>query len=1192
MPPAKSPAAKNPAPAIRPIAKLMAANRSEIAVRIFRAGTELGIRTVAIYAQEDRFSLHRQKADEAYRVGRGKGPVAAYLDIDGIIGVAKEKGVDAIHPGYGFLSENPDFARACATAGLVFVGPRPELLEMMGDKTAARAVAQKIGVPVLPGTENPIEDRAEALRTAKAIGFPLIIKAAFGGGGRGMRVVHKAADLADLLDEAQAEAGRAFGNAAVFLEKYIPRAKHIEVQILGDRHGNVIHLHERDCSVQRRHQKVIEVAPSHGLPPAIVTELCEAAVRLAREIRYDNAGTVEFLYDLDRHEWFFIEMNPRIQVEHTVTEVITGLDLVRAQILIAQGHALHSPEVDMPAQTDIPRNGYALQCRITTEDPENKFVPDYGRIQAYRSPGGFGVRLDGAAGFAGSVITPFYDSMLVKVIVSGQNYDLALQRMRRVLSEFRIRGVKTNIPFLENVVAHPLFQSGQATTTLIDTSPELFRFKARHDRATKLLAFLGDVTVNGNPHAKGHRPAKPFAPIAPPAYDSQVAPPDGTRQLLLKLGAKKFAEWTSAQKRLLVTDTTFRDAHQSLLATRVRTHDLLASAGAVARRAPGLYSLECWGGATFDTAMRFLNEDPWDRLRQLRARVPNICFQMLLRGANAVGYTNYPDHVVAGFVRHAAAEGMDIFRIFDSLNYLPNLRVAMEAVRATHGVCEAALCYTGDILDERRDKFTLAYYVRLARELEKMGAHMIAIKDMAGLCRPAAAHKLVKTLKEEVGLPIHFHTHDTSGINAASILRAADAGVDIVDLALAAMSGSTSQPNLNSIVAALRQTPRDTGLDLDALNEFSDYWENVRPVYAPFDTAPRSGSAEVYLHEMPGGQYTNLKEQAASMGVSHRWPEIARAYADVNRLFGDIVKVTPSSKVVGDMALFLFSRGIRPADVVNLPPGETPFPESVIDMLTGGLGWPEGGWPADVSRAVLGEKRHTEATAKYRAALQAAKTKPKGAKTAPAVSSPADTPAGSSADLTRLKAELAEKHRREPSDDDVFSHLMYPQVHADFAKHRREFGDVSVLPSAAFFYGLQPGEEILVEIEEGKVLIIRLVSIGAPDKDGRRNLGYELNGIARDVLVADRGVVSKTKTRPKADLADPAQIAAPIPGLVAALSTSVGAKVAKGDKLLMMEAMKMQTTVYATCDGVVGELHVSVGDTVESKDLLLRIRPV
>ncbi len=1180
---AKAPAAKSSpeVPTLRPIAKLMAANRSEIAVRIFRAGTELSLRTVAIYAQEDRFSIHRYKADESYQIGRGKGPVAAYLDIESIVGVAKDHGVDAVHPGYGFLSENADFARACEKAGLVFVGPRPELLDMMGDKTAARALAQKIRVPVLPGTEDPVSDRAEALKIAKSIGFPLIIKAAFGGGGRGMRVVHKAADLADLLDEAQAEAGRAFGNPAVFLEKYIPRAKHIEVQVLGDKHGNVIHLHERDCSVQRRHQKVIEVAPSFGLPPAVVGELCDAAVRIAREIRYDNAGTVEFLYDLDRHEWFFIEMNPRIQVEHTVTEVVTGLDLVRAQILIAQGHALHSKEVGMPAQAEVPRNGFALQCRITTEDPENKFVPDYGRIQAYRSPGGFGIRLDGAAGFAGSVITPFYDSMLVKVIASGQSYEVALHRMDRALREFRIRGVKTNIPFLENVVDHPLFQSGLATTTLIDTSPELFRFKPRHDRATKLLTFLGNVTVNGNPHAKGHRPAKPFPPVAAPACDPRHAPADGTRQLLLKLGARKFAAWTAAQKRLLVTDTTFRDAHQSLLATRVRTHDMLAAAGALARRTPGLYSLECWGGATFDTAMRFLSEDPWERLRQLRARVPNICFQMLFRGANAVGYTNYPDAVVAGFVRHAAAQGMDIFRIFDSLNHLPNLRVAMEAVQETHAVCEAAVCYTGDILDPDRAKYSLSYYVRIAKELEKMGAHVLAIKDMAGLCRPAAAHKLVKTLKEEVGLPVHFHTHDTSGINAASVLRAADAGVDVVDLAIASMSGSTSQPNLNSIVAALRQTPRDTGLDLDALNEFSDYWENVRNVYAPFDTSPRSGSAEVYLHEMPGGQYTNLKEQAASMGVSHRWPEIARTYAEVNRLFGDIVKVTPSSKVVGDMALFLFSRGIRPADVVNLPPGETPFPESVIDMLTGGLGWPEGGWPADVSLAVLGEKRHAEARSAYQASLKksAAKKSGKG----PAAPVPA-------ADLAKLRADLAEKLRREPTEDEFYSHLMYPQVFADFAKHQREFGDVSVLPSAAFFYGLQPGEEITVEIEEGKVLIIRLVSIGAADKDGRRTLGYELNGMARDVMVTDKGVAPKTKARPKADLADPRQVAAPIPGLIAALSTSVGAKVAKGDKLLMMEAMKMQTTVYAPCDGVIGELTVAVGETVESKDLLLRIR--
>ncbi len=1161
-------------PVVRPGGKLMAANRSEIAVRIFRAGNELGLRTVAVYAQEDRFCIHRYKADESYQVGHGKGPVAAYLDIQSIVGVAKDKGVTAIHPGYGFLSENAAFARAVEEAGIVWVGPRPELLETMGDKTAARTLATRLGVPTLPGTEEPVTDRDDALRIATTIGFPLIIKAAFGGGGRGMRVVHAAADLTALLDEAQGEAERAFGNPAVFLEKYIPRAKHIEVQILGDRHGNVIHLHERDCSVQRRHQKVIEVAPSYGLPPAVVTELCDAAVRMAREVRYDNAGTIEFLYDLDRHQWFFIEMNPRIQVEHTVTEVITGLDLVRAQILIAQGHALHSPDVGMPQQADVPRNGYAIQCRITTEDPDNKFIPDYGRLLAYRSPGGFGIRLDGGMGYSGAVITPFYDSMLVKLIASGQSYDIALARTHRALSEFRIRGVKTNIPFLENVVAHPLFREGQATTTLIDTSPELFRFTPRQDRATKLLNFLGQVVVNGNPHAKGYTPAAALpAPVLAP-QDLRTPPPNGTRQRLLALGARGFAEWTASQERLLVTDTTFRDAHQSLVATRVRTFDMLACADTVAHQLPDLFSLEMWGGATFDTAMRFLNEDPWERLRALRARVPNICFQMLFRGANAVGYTNYPDAVVAGFVRHAAASGMDIFRIFDSLNYLPNLRVAMAAVQDTHAVCEAALCYTGDILDERRDKYSLKYYVRLAKELERMGAHILAIKDMAGLCRPYAAAKLVKALKEEVGVPIHFHTHDTSGIQAGSILRACDAGVDVVDLAIASMSGSTSQPNLNSIVAALRHTPRDTGLDAHTLDRLSDYWEQVRVAYAPFDSAPKSGSAEVYLHEMPGGQYTNLKEQAASMGVSSRWPEIARTYAEVNQLFGDIVKVTPSSKVVGDMALFLFAKGIRPADVVNIAPGSMPFPESVIDMLSGGLGWPEGGWPEDVSRVVLGERRHAEARAKYDSAVAAPHAIP-----------------GWPGSLETLRADVAKALGHEPSDDALYSHLMYPQVHTTFVKHRQEFGDVSVLPTPAFFYGLQPGEEIQVEIEPGKMLIMLLVAVGAPDADGRRTVRYELNGMARDTFILDKSVAPKAKARPKADLADATQVAAPIPGLIATLTASVGGKVVKGEKLLMMEAMKMQTTVYAPCDGVVAELHVALGDTVDAKDLLVRLRP-
>ncbi len=1143
--------------------KLLVANRSEIAIRVFRAATELGFRTVAIYAAEDRLAIHRFKADEAYVVGEGKGPVGAYLDIPSIIALAKEKGVDMIHPGYGFLSENANFAKACEDAGIIFVGPRVELLKNMGDKTAARALAQKVGVPVLPGTEDAIEDRGEALKTAKQIGFPLIIKAAFGGGGRGMRVVQKPGDLADLLDEAQGEAERAFGNPAVFLERYIPRAKHIEVQILGDKHGNVVHLHERDCSVQRRHQKVIEIAPSVELEEKVRKELCDAAVKLCAEIKYDNAGTVEFLYDQDTKEWFFIEMNPRIQVEHTVTEVITGIDLVRSQILIADGKKMHEAEVGIPAQDLIRRSGYAVQCRITTEDPENKFQPDYGRILTYRSAGGFGIRLDGGMGYAGSVVTPFYDSLLVKLTASAPTFQAALQRMDRALREFRIRGVKSNIPFLENVIHNEVFKSGQASTTLIDTTPELFKFKAKRDRATKLLAFIGDVTVNGNPHAKGYVPKETLTPARVPSYDHKQSPPKGTRQLLLELGPKKFAAWTLAQKQLLVTDTTLRDAHQSLFATRMRSYDMLAVADAIARRTPNLFSLEMWGGATFDTSMRFLHEDPWRRLRMLRERIPNICFQMLFRGSNAVGYSNYPDNAVAGFVKHSAEAGMDIFRVFDSLNYLPNLKVAMEAVNETHAVCEAAICYTGNILDPARDKYSLKYYVKLAKELEKMGAHMLAIKDMAGLCKPAAASVLVKALKDEVGIPIHFHTHDTSGISAASILSAAEAGVDVVDLANAAMSGSTSQPNLNSVVAALQFTKRDTGLDLEALNQFSDYWEQVRNYYAPFDTSPKAGSAEVYLHEMPGGQFTNLKEQAAGMGLAHRWPEIARTYAEVNQLFGDIVKVTPSSKVVGDMTMFLITRGIKPADVLNLEPGATPFPESVIDMISGGLGQPVGGWPKKLQGVILGDRKPIKGR-------PGAELKPLNFK--------------------KIEEELSTKLKRDATTDDVFSYVMYPEVFTSYAKVERECGDLSVLPTPAFFYGMKIGQEVSIEIESGKTLFIRLVNIGAVDAEGKRAVNFELNGMSRQLSVIDKSVKPTVKARVKADAAKPNEVGAPIPGLVTALSVSVGAKVAKGDKLVTLEAMKMQTTIYAPVDGVVDEIGVQVSDAVESKDLLLKIR--
>ena len=1154
----------------------MAANRGEIAIRIFRAATELGLRTVSIFAEEDRFSIHRFKADEAYQLDPSKGPVGAYLDYEGIVKLAKSKGVTMIHPGYGFLSENPNFARACAREGIIFIGPSPELLENMGDKTAARALAHKFNVPTLPGTEEPITDPDVALTVAHEIGFPLIIKAAFGGGGRGMRVVEKPSQLPGLLAEARAEAENAFGNPAVFLERYIKRAKHIEVQILGDQHGNVVHLYERDCSVQRRYQKVVEVAPAMHLDPVVRKELCDAAVKLADGIGYNNAGTVEFLYDMDQNDWFFIEMNPRIQVEHTVTECVTGIDLVRSQILVAQGHELFGEEIALPPQDKIPCNGFAIQCRITTEDPEKNFAPDYGRILNYRSAAGFGVRLDAASGDAGSVITPFYDSMLVKLTTMGRDFPMACQRMDRALREFRIRGVKTNIPFLENIIADETFRSGQAHTKLIDTKTELFKFSKRRDRATRTLAYLSEITVNGNPHAKGYRPATILEP-APTLSSNQkssinnlsvVASAKSDHQsaiLLRELGPEKFSQWILDQKRLLITDTTMRDAHQSLIATRMRTYDMLAVADAYAARTPEMFSLEMWGGATFDTAMRFLNECPWERLRQLREKVPNILFQMLFRGSNAVGYSNYPDNVVAGFIKHSADSGMDIFRIFDSLNYLPNMQVAMEAVRE-HGksICEAAICYSGDILDPARPKYDLNYYIAKAKELEKMGAHILCIKDMAGLCKPQAAYNLVHALKQEIGIPIHFHTHDTSGLNAASVIAASRAGVDIADLAIASMSGSTSQPNLNSVVAALKSSPQDTGLDLDALNDISDYWEHVLGFYKPFDSAPRAGTAEVYEHEMPGGQYTNLREQANAMGLGHRWREIARTYAEVNQLFGDIIKVTPSSKVVGDMCMFLVTRGIKAADVTKIKPGSIDFPESVIDMLSGGLGQPDGGWPADVQKVVLGPNHKIT-------------TKRPGE-----LAEPVDL--NEVAKSLNLQSPIS-NHQ---SLDAIYSHLMYPAVYKEFQAVRTRYDDLSKLPTTAFFYGLQIGEEIEVEIDPGKILIIKLISIGEADKEGERTLFYELNGMPRESIVTDKSLTSTaTAARRKGDPNDPSQVCAPLPGMVTEIAISPGTEVKAGDKLVVIEAMKMLTTVSAPVDGIVKEIIVKKGVQVDSDDLLV-----
>jgi pyruvate carboxylase len=1138
------------------VKKLLALNRGEIAIRIFRAANELGLRTVAVYSKEDRLSLHRFKADEAYQIGENKGPVEAYLDAGGIVSLAATIGVDGIHPGYGFLSENPALARACQRAGITFIGPSPEILEALGDKTAARTLAEKAGIPVVPGTAEAVTKNHDAEKIARQIGFPLIIKAAFGGGGRGMRVVQSEAEFSAKLEEARREAAAAFGNDAVFLERFIRRAKHIEIQIIADSQGNVLHLHERDCSVQRRHQKVVEVAPAVNLPERIRQELADAAVKLAKTAGYVNAGTVEFLVDVDREEWFFIEVNPRVQVEHTVTEMVTGIDIVRTQIQVAQGHSLHGPEIGLPRQEDIKINGFALQCRVTTEDPAQNFVPDYGRIHTYRSPAGFGIRLDGASAYGGAVITPFFDSLLVKTTAWGRDFKQACQRMDRALREFRIRGVKTNIPFLENVIHNETFQKGDVTTRFLEETPSLFQFRTRRDRATKLLSYLGDVIVNGNPEVAGKpKPASFRAPRIPAL--TPVAPPPGTRQLLDEMGPEKFAAWTRAQKRLLLTDTTFRDAHQSLMATRMRTYDMMAIANFVAHRLSGLYSLEMWGGATFDVAMRFLHEDPWQRLRRLREAIPNICFQMLFRASNAVGYTAYPDNVVREFVHEAARQGIDIFRIFDSLNYLPNMKVAIEAVRKTNRVAEAAVCYTGDILDPKRTKYQLGYYVKMARELEKMGAHIIAIKDMAGLAKPYAAEALVKALREAVSLPIHFHTHDSSGINGASVLKAADARVDAADAAVASMSGSTSQPNLNSIAASLAHTRRDTGLDGEALLEYSEYWEAVRHNYSGFDSSPRHGLADLYIHEMPGGQYTNLREQAEAMGLGARWPEVAKMYGDVNALFGDIVKVTPSSKVVGDMALYLMSRGMSIEEFLALGPNHTlTLPNSVIDMFEGSLGQPEGGWPAKVSKLILQGR------------------KPRKGK----------LPA---ANLDETRAQLEKKTGARPTSSDLMSYLMYPDVFLKFARTRAAYDNVEVLPSPQFFYGMRKGEEISFDLEPGKTLIVKYLTTSEPHPDGSRTVFFELNGQPREVQVKDKSLKGVMSERAKADPANPAHVAAPIPGAVTNIHVSAGQSVNKGDKLLVLEAMKMQTTVSAPAAGKVKEVLVKPGETVEPKDLLI-----
>jgi pyruvate carboxylase len=1143
------------------IRKLLVPNRSEIAIRVFRSAHELGIRTVAIFSHEDRYALHRFKADEAYQVGKPGEPIRSYLDIDSILDVARQHGVDAIHAGYGFLSENPKLAYACRAAGIIFCGPPPETLELLGDKLQARALAAQAGVAILSGGDEPARSPDEAIRLAEKLGYPVILKAAKGGGGRGIRVVYRPDDLAAALAQAQRESLAAFGSDEVFLEKYIEGPRHIEVQLIGDKHGAIVHLYERDCSVQRRYQKVAEIAPALNLDPRLRDEICQAALRIGRAARYENAGTVEFLIDPPAGKFYFIEVNPRIQVEHTVTEAVTGVDIVKCQILVAAGQPLSDPEIGLAAQQDVRTYGYALQCRVTTEDPENRFLPDHGRIVHYRSAGGMGLRLDAGTAFSGAIVTPFYDSLLVKVTSWGPRFTDAARRMERGLSEFRVRGVKTNIPFLINLVTHPKFIAGGFTTRFIDETPELFDLVPRRDRAMRLLAYLADVIVNGNPSVKV-RPATVRRQPAPlPVVDRRQPIAPGFRQKLKEMGPQKLCRWILEQEPLLLTDTTFRDAHQSLLATRLRTHDMLAVADAYARLCPQLFSIEMWGGATFDTAMRFLKECPWQRLADLREAIPNILFQMLFRASNALGYATYPDNVVQEFVRESAQAGIDVFRVFDSLNWLPNMKVAAEAVLESGTLCEAAICYTGDILDPSRTKYDLKYYVAMAKELEKMGAHILAIKDMAGLCKPYAAEKLVATLKQEIGIPVHFHTHDTSGVQSAAILKAAEGGVDIADAAIAPMSGLTSQPNLNSLVESLRLMPRDTRLDTQALAALARYWEAAREFYLPFETGMIASTADVYRNEIPGGQYANLFQQAKALGMGAQWPEICRTYAVVNELFGDIVKVTPSSKAVGDMALFMVSNNLSPDDVLD-PQRDLSYPESVVDLLAGRMGQPPGGFPKNVQARILRGQSPLH-------------DRP-GARLEPA-------------DFAAVATELTEVLGRQPNPREVLSYLVYPKVFREFAAHQEKFADVSVLPSDVFFYGLEPGQEVVVDIERGKTLIIKYLAVGDPRPDGWRSVFFELNGQPRSINVRDLSLEPEEKHRPKADRDDPLQIGAPMPGVVVTVSAKAGDTVRSGQKLLTLEAMKMETTIYAERDGKIAEMLVAPGTQVDSGDLLLRL---
>lgn len=1142
---------------MKKIRSVLVANRGEIAIRVFRACNELGIRTVAIYSKEDSLSLHRFRADESYLVGEGKKPVDAYLDIEDIIRIAHEHDVDAIHPGYGFLSENADLAKRCEEEGIIFIGPKVEHLIMFGDKINARIQAKKAGIQYIPGSDGPVMNYAEVEKFAKQVGFPIMLKAVNGGGGRGMRMVDRVADLRDAYDRAKSEAQLAFGSDEIYLEKCIVNPKHVEVQIMGDEHGNVIHLFERDCSIQRRHQKVVETAPASALPVELRQTICNAALKLMKNVHYVNAGTVEFLVTPDG-EFYFIEVNPRVQVEHTVTEMITGIDIVQTQIKVAEGYALDSDEIGIKSQDDVRCLGDAIQCRITTEDPMNNFMPDSGKIMVYRSGGGFGVRLDSGNAYTGAIITPYYDSLLVKTTTYGLTHKEAAQKMLRVLKEFRIRGVKTNIGFLINVLKSPEFIAGTYNVNFIDDHPELFNLPVVQDRGTKLLKYIGDTTINGYADA-GHQDKPAFEALELPT-PVEGAYPDGTKQKFDAMGPGKFSQWIKEQQKVFFTDTTMRDAHQSLFATRVRSIDMLRGLETASKKLPNLFSYECWGGATFDVAYRFLYEDPWVRLRQMRKKAPNILLQMLVRGANAVGYTSYPDNVVKNFIDLSAKNGIDVFRVFDSLNSLDNMYGTIQAVRENNKLAEVALCYTGDILDPSRDKYDLKYYVNMAKELQNAGANIIAIKDMAGLLKPEAAYRLVSALKDAVDLPIHLHTHDGSGNAICTYNRAIDAGVDIVDVAYSAFAGGTSQPSMSTLYYALSGKDRQPDLDVDAMEELSRYWATVRPYYKGVDKADAYPNTEVYQHEMPGGQFSNLRQQAKAVGLGDRWNEIKKMYHTVSMMFGDIIKVTPSSKVVGDMALFMVQNNLTEQDVYDK--GDVlDFPQSVVEFFEGRIGIPYQGFPEKLQKIVLkGKKPLTERPGKSLAPV----------------------------DFEAIRQKLTDagyKHE----DEDINAYCQYPKVFKDFNETVKKYGDVSVLDTPTFFFGMKKNEEVHVEIEEGKDLIITLINISDPDDSGVRTITFMFNGAEREIQVQDKSVDMKNVTRRKADPDKVGDIGATLSGSVVKVLVTKGQKVKKGEPLVVTEAMKMETTITSPIDGTVGEIYATKGQAIISGDCLLEV---